>query len=144
MAIGRSHHEAPDRAMELPAPRPAFFFAPTQVKKRVQDWGPRGYQQRVAVELHEKTIRMLESARDSTAHRNAFAELAVELTNSGLQYYFIKPLKAAKAGFVPEQSASVGMVGVQQVIGTVIRNIVGRMDAPQLLSIGHSLRQFMR
>ena len=32
-------------------------------------------------ELHEKTIRMLdtlESARDPTAHRTAFAELAVE------------------------------------------------------------------
>jgi hypothetical protein len=52
MAIGRSHHEAPDRARELPGPRPAFFFAPTQVKKRVQDWGPRGYQQRVAAALH--------------------------------------------------------------------------------------------
>jgi len=100
-----------------------------------------------SLELHEKTIRMLdtlESARDPTAHRTAFAELAVELTNSGLHYYFIKPLKDSNAGFMLEQSASMGMVGVQQVIGTVIRNIIGRMDAPQLLSIGHSLRQFMR
>jgi hypothetical protein len=48
MAIGRSHHAAPARANELPGPKPAFFFAPTQVKKRVQDWGPRGYQERVA------------------------------------------------------------------------------------------------
>jgi hypothetical protein len=48
MAIGRSHHEAPARAKELAGPKPAFFFAPTQVKKRVQDWGPRGYQERVA------------------------------------------------------------------------------------------------
>jgi hypothetical protein len=48
MAIGRSHHEAPPRAQDLPGPKPAFFFAPTQVKKRVQDWGPRGYQERVA------------------------------------------------------------------------------------------------
>jgi hypothetical protein len=48
MAIGRSHHEAPARSKELPGPKPAFFFAPTQVKKRVQDWGPRGYQERVA------------------------------------------------------------------------------------------------
>ena len=99
------------------------------------------------MELHEKAILVLstlESARDPTAHRNAFADLAVELTNSGLHYYFIKPLKDAKAGFMLEQSASMGMVGVQQVIGTVIRNIIGRMDGPQLLSIGHSLRQFMR
>ncbi len=48
MAIGRSHHDAPPRAEGLTGPRPAFFFAPTQVKKRVQDWGPQGYQQRIA------------------------------------------------------------------------------------------------
>ena len=51
MAIGRSHHEAPPRAEGLPGPKPAFFFAPTQVKRRVQDWGARGYQQRVAAAL---------------------------------------------------------------------------------------------
>ncbi|MDH5176427.1 MAG: DUF2855 family protein, partial [Gammaproteobacteria bacterium] len=51
MAIGRSHHEAPGRSGNLPGPKPAFFFAPTQVKKRVQDWGARGYQQRIAAAL---------------------------------------------------------------------------------------------
>ena len=51
MAIGRSHHEAPPRAEGLPGPRPAFFFAPTQVKKRLQDWGPRAYQERIATAL---------------------------------------------------------------------------------------------
>jgi hypothetical protein len=53
MAIGRSHHDAPPRAQALPGPKPAFFFAPTQVKKRVQDWGPRGYQERVANAVKE-------------------------------------------------------------------------------------------
>ena len=48
MAIGRSHHEAPPRAGDLPGPRPTFFSAPDQVKKRVRDWGPRGYQERIA------------------------------------------------------------------------------------------------
>ena len=43
-----------------------------------------------------------------------------------------------------EQSASLGMTGVQQIMGSVIRNIIGRMDGPQLLSVGNSLRQFMR
>jgi NADPH:quinone reductase-like Zn-dependent oxidoreductase len=48
MAIGRSHHEAPPRAGDLPGPKPAFFSAPAQVKKRLQDWGPHGYQERIA------------------------------------------------------------------------------------------------
>jgi hypothetical protein len=52
MAIGRSHHESPPAAKQMPGPRPEFFFAPTQVKKRVQDWGPRDYQQRITSALH--------------------------------------------------------------------------------------------
>ena len=34
------------------------------------------------------------------------------------------------------QSAALGMTGVQQLMGSVIRNIIGRMDGPQLLSCG--------
>jgi hypothetical protein len=98
-------------------------------------------------ELHQEVMLVLttiESARDPTAHRDDLAEVAVKLTSSGLHYYFVKPLKVAKAGFILEQSASVGMVGAQQVIGSVIRNIITRMDGPQLLSVVNSLRQFMR
>jgi len=53
MAIGRSHHDAPPRAEGLSGPRPVFFFAPTQVKKRVQDWGPQAYQQRISASVRK-------------------------------------------------------------------------------------------
>lgn len=53
MAIGRSHHDSPSRSEGMPGPRPAFFFAPHQVKKRVQDWGPQEYQRRVAAAVKE-------------------------------------------------------------------------------------------
>jgi hypothetical protein len=53
MAVGRSHHDAPARAAALAGPKPAFFFAPAQVKKRVQDWGARNYQARVAASLEQ-------------------------------------------------------------------------------------------
>ena len=49
--IGRSHHDTPARVADMAGPQPAFFFAPTQVKKRVQDWGARGYQERVVAAL---------------------------------------------------------------------------------------------
>jgi len=97
--------------------------------------------------LRKKTLAMLaslESVRDPTVHRGALADIAVELTNGGLDYFFLQPLKVAKAGFVVEQSASLGMVGVQQLMGSVIRNVIGRMTGAQLLSVGKSLRQFMR
>jgi len=53
MAVGRSHHHAPPGTGALPGPKPAFFLAPTQVKKRVQDWGPRGYEERIASAVKE-------------------------------------------------------------------------------------------
>ncbi len=53
MAIGRSHHDTPPRAEGLAGPRPVFFFAPAQVKKRVQDWGPQAYQQRIAAAVRQ-------------------------------------------------------------------------------------------
>jgi hypothetical protein len=97
--------------------------------------------------LRKKTLSLLsilERAPDATAHRSALADVVVELTNSGMDYYFMRPLKLAKAGFIVQQSANLGLAGALQVMGSVIRNIIGRMDRPQLLSICGSIRQFMR
>lgn len=47
--VGATHHDKlaalPDG---LPGPRPAFFFAPDRVTKRVHDWGGEGLQERLA------------------------------------------------------------------------------------------------
>ena len=68
----------------------------------------------------------------------------LELTGSGMDQYFLQSLKATKANFVVQQSAAIGLSGVQKVMGTVVRNIIGRMDDRQLLSVCGSIRQFMR
>jgi hypothetical protein len=97
-------------------------------------------------ELRKNTLlllRALEQADDATVHRDALADIVVKLTSSGMDYYFMKPLKLAKAGFIVEQSANLGLAGVQQVMGSVIRNIIGRMDSPQLLSVCGSIRMLM-
>ena len=96
--------------------------------------------------LRKKTLSLLdaiEQAPDATAHRDEISNLVVELTNAGMDYYFIKQLKLAKPGFIVEQSANLGMAGVQQVMGSVIRKIIGRMDSAQLLSVCGSIRQLM-
>jgi hypothetical protein len=96
--------------------------------------------------LRKKTLAVLaelESAEDATSCREALADLVVELTSSGMKGYFLVPLKLAKAGFIVEQSANLGMAGVQTVMGSVIRNVIGHMDHAQLLSVGSSIRGFM-
>ena len=96
--------------------------------------------------LRKKTLTVLdtiEQAHDATRHRDTMSSLVMELTASGMDGYFMKPLKLARPGFLVEQSASLGLAGVQQVIGSVVRQIIGRMDGPQLVSVCGSIRQFM-
>lgn len=97
--------------------------------------------------LRTKTLALLttlEQSPDPVEHRGAFADVVVELTHAGMDYYFMKPLKLTKAGFLIEQTANLGMAAGLQVIGSLIRSVIGRMDGPQLLSASSSLRQMMR
>jgi hypothetical protein len=97
-------------------------------------------------ELRSRTLAVLvaiEKSADPAKHRSALADIVVELTSVGMDYYFMKPLKQAEAGFVIQQSASVGMVGAVRVLGSVTRNIISRMDGPQLRSVSEAMRQLM-
>ncbi len=97
--------------------------------------------------LRSRTLAVLgalEQSADPAKHRDALADVIVELTNAGMDYYFLKQLERADAGFIVQQSANLGMAGALKVIGSVIRNIIGRMDGPQLLSVCGSVRELMR
>ncbi len=97
-------------------------------------------------ELRAKTLKVLatvEGCDDPTEHCAALTDLILELVDSGMDYFFLRSLKATKAGFVVQQSASLGLVGVQKVMGTVVRNILGRMNGPQLLSVCATVRELM-
>jgi hypothetical protein len=91
-----------------------------------------------------ETLSAVEAAEDTTRHRDALANVIVELSDSGMDYFFMRPLKLAKVGFVTEQSANLGMAGAKTVLGSVVRTIVGRMDKPQLLSVCRYMRELMK
>nr|WP_295077601.1 hypothetical protein [uncultured Roseateles sp.] len=96
--------------------------------------------------LRVKTLKVLlavEAAEQATEHADALTDLVLELTDQGLDQYFLQTLKATQANFLVQQSAALGMVGVNKLMGSVIRNIMGRMDDKQLLVVCGSIRQFM-
>jgi hypothetical protein len=48
--VGASHHDAaPDLSDrgDLPGAPPTFFFAPDQIRKRTEEWGPAGVEERL-------------------------------------------------------------------------------------------------
>jgi len=89
-------------------------------------------------------LAAIEEAGDALAHRDVLGDLVVELTHAGLDAFFLEPLKLAQPGFMVQQSANLGMAGARQVMGSVIRSIIGRMDDPQLRSVCGSIREFMK
>jgi len=63
--VGATHWERRAREGELPGAQPTFFFAPTQLQKRLREWGPGGLQQRYGtawrqfLEFTEPRIRVV-------------------------------------------------------------------------------------
>ena len=87
------------------------------------------------------SLAKMERSDDATEHHIELAEMIVELTNEGLNYYFLRSLKLAHAGFIVQQSANIGILAVQRLAAPVIRNIVGRLGHEQLLSVASTIRE---
>jgi hypothetical protein len=96
--------------------------------------------------LRAETIVVLdaiEQGPDPLLHRAALADLAAKLTSSGMDYYFLRPLRLAKAGFVVEQSTHLAVAGALRILAPITRNILLRMDRAQLLTVCAHVRQLM-
>ena len=64
--IGGTHWDAGGDDADIPGPQREFFFAPGQIQKRVADWGPQGFQERLGTSLQafvESSKRWLEVER---------------------------------------------------------------------------------
>jgi hypothetical protein len=89
-------------------------------------------------------LAALESATDPGEHRGPLADLVAELTESGMDYYYLRALELAGTGFVAQRSARVGISTAVKLISSVSRQFIMRMDTPQLLKVAthiHSLAE---
>ncbi len=96
--------------------------------------------------LHARTLEVLEAletSEDATRHRGALADVVLELTEAGLDYYFVQAVQDAKVGYVAEQSTKLGLSSIRKVMGPVIRRVIGGMSAVQLLSVSRHMRHLM-
>jgi hypothetical protein len=97
--------------------------------------------------LRTKTLSVLnalETAENATSQRETLAEVVLELTETGLIYYFVKPVQAAKVGYMAEQSTKLGIAGILRLMGPVTRRVIGGMNAHQLRSVSSHIRHLMQ
>ena len=69
--------------------------------------------------------------------------VVVDLTNAGLDYYFLRPLRQAKVGFVAQQTARLGMAGALRIMSPVIRTILANANATQVRVIARHVAHLM-
>ncbi len=99
-----------------------------------------------SAELREKTlviVRSIERSSEPGRYRNDLANVVMELTDSGLNYYFLRPLDLARVNFVVKQSAHLGVGSVMRIMGPVVHNIIGMMNKEQLLTVCGHIRALM-
>ena len=97
--------------------------------------------------LRTKTLKLLDAIEkddEPARHAGALADLVVELTDAGFDYFFLKPLELAGAGFVVRQTASLGSGGALRMISPVFQTIIKGMDGPQILKVSDFIRSLMK
>jgi hypothetical protein len=90
-----------------------------------------------------KVLAAIDKDEDATKYAGALSGVVVELTEAGLDYYFLKPLQQAKIGFVPRQTANLGMAGALRVMSPIIRRILAGANTTQLKIIAGHIRHLM-
>jgi Protein of unknown function (DUF2855) len=81
-AVGMTHRDLHPPGKGLPGPKPAFFFAPEQRRKRVEDWGRDGYLARYGKEWGA-FLPMVERCMTVTRHsgREAVERIYLDTLN---------------------------------------------------------------
>jgi len=91
-----------------------------------------------------QVLTAIEEADDPEEHRDALAELVADLTESGMDYYYLRALRLADTGYVGQQSARLGMSGAVKMISSVSRRFIMGMDKEQLLTVAAHIRSLAR
>jgi hypothetical protein len=106
----------------VPKPSLRFFYS-TALRKRT-----------------EAVLLRIERDDDATKHAAALSGIVCELTNAGLEYYFLRPLEDGRFGFVAKQTASLGMSGALRLMSPIISRILSGADTNQLRGVAGHIR----
>ncbi len=97
-------------------------------------------------DLTRRTLAAIEQIRRDPAdkaHVKALIELVLELTDSGLQEFYLRPLEQAKTGTLGLGTARIGISTAKRGISVVVNKLLRGMKPAQLESIADSIESFL-
>ena len=96
--------------------------------------------------LRTRTLKVLseiEDDPDPTRHAEALTSLVLSLTEAGMAYYLLKPLRDANFSFLAQQAAGFGISGALRIMSPIAGTVLGGADAKQLKVISKHIRHLM-
>ena len=97
-------------------------------------------------ELTRKTLETIAMIRDEPydkSHATAVVELVLELTDVGLQEYYVRPLEDSDAGMVALGTAKVGVTTAKRGISVIVSKVIRKMSPDQLRSIVDAMESML-
>ncbi len=91
-----------------------------------------------------KVLSAIDTSPDPTKQAQALSAVVLSLTEAGMKYYFIKPVKEAKLNFIATKAASLGVAGALQVMSPIVRTVIGGANPTQLRVVSAHIRRLMQ
>ena len=93
---------------------------------------------RISPDVLARAEAALEAVREDPgeeAGRAALLGVVLELTERGMDFYYLEPLRRARAGTVVTSAARLGIAAAGRGIPPIVRRVVSSLDDEQLLAI---------
>ena len=100
----------------------------------------------ISSDLRERIEAVIAEMRDAEKPKQHVAELVtvvLEMTDVGLDYYYLRPLGAIEAGFVLRNTAKVGLAAAKKSLPLLIRKVVSGLSDKQLLALTDVLEEMV-
>ena len=100
----------------------------------------------VPQEVRDKAAKVIQRVRyqaPASQHLNLLLEVIDELTEAGLNFFFISPLHRVGAGSMTLKVAQMGLHSTQKGMSLVIKKVLQRLDERQLVAIIDFLQEIL-
>lgn len=92
----------------------------------------------ISPELHARVrevLSILREAESASDHASELARVVAELTDTGLGYYFLRPVEVAGMGRISQATAKVGIASAGKGIPMIVRRVLSSASDEELLAL---------
>ncbi len=92
----------------------------------------------------DAVLSRIEGDDDATPQAGALSAVVLDLTEAGLDYYFLRAVEQAKFGFAARQASTFATAGALRLMSPLIGRVLASADSRQLRAVARHIRYLMK